>query len=188
MDRHAGRGAATRTAASASGAEFDRLPARVGDPAAASVEETAVKQKMQSEAASALGQRRGGATVRERDSTKAQDAALDDERLRPEHRKQLEATADAMTAAPRNELSARTVTNVACGEQHTLCADSMGFCFSWGAAAKDSSAMVANQRTPVPVPPSCEPLSSKRVRRSQPVHQLDGDYCGLDVLLRAALP
>ena len=141
-------------------------PARVGDPASAAVEETASRQrdairgasKRTGVAVSAAKQLFEGEIRRE-----ARDAALDDEGLRPEHRQQV---VDATQEAPRNELSARTVVSVACGEQHTLCADSMGFCFSWGRSREGQLGHGGNPtNTPCPYPRRVEPLSSKRVRR-----------------------
>jgi hypothetical protein len=142
-------------------------PARVGDPAAPAVEETAAAQPK-----GGRGRRTGaavGAAARLFEGEirrEAEDAALDDERLRPEHRKQLEAAAGGAPAAPRNELSARTVVSVACGEQHTLCADAMGFCFSWG-RTREGQLGHGGQPTnvPCPFPRRIEPLSSVRIRR-----------------------
>ena len=141
-------------------------PARVGDPAAEAVEETSrqkdgIRTKRTGAAVGAATKLFEGEIRRE-----ARDAALDDERLRPEHRKQLEAAAEATQEVPRNELSARTVVSVACGEQHTLCADYMGFCFSWGRSREGQLGHGGNPtNTPCSYPRRVEPLSSKRVRR-----------------------
>jgi hypothetical protein len=143
-------------------------PARVGDPATASVEETAKRQNDAIRARKRTGAAVGAATqlFEGEIQREAQDAALDDERLRPEHRKQIAAAADATQEVPRNELSARAVVSVACGEQHTLCADTMGFCFSWGRSREGQLGHGGNPtNTPCPYPRRVEPLSSKRARR-----------------------
>ena len=154
-----GIGTAVRTA----------FPAPCGYPASPALEETTRRpgnRRRGSAATAAVG---AAARLFEGEiQREAEQAALDDERLRPDARAAAAAAPAAADwgASPANELSSRVVVTVACGEQHTVCSDDLGFVWSWGRSREGQLGHGGRPtNVPCPYPKRVEPLSSVRVRR-----------------------